>query len=118
MTRLITWTCGGLLASDGKRTSLQISDNQDNLPENQIPTNPSTYHCDIMAWNQAISNGQDSRGQNGEAPDLNDINVNTWFDSFPNNRSVTPVPREYDLTVDTNGSAGRGTATYVPLNNP
>ena len=151
----------GLLASDGQRTSLQISDNRDDLPENQIPTNPSTYHCDIMAWNQAVSNGQDPRGQNGEAPDLNDINVNTWFNSFPNNRSdtpvndtsgyvfydwdndenqdhmeyyyttsetsytvmqtngiTTPVPREYDLTVDANGSAGRGTATYVPLNNP
>ena len=42
----------------------------------------------------------------------------TSYTVMQTNGISTPVPREYDLTVDTNGSAGRGTATYVPLNNP
>ena len=54
--------------------------------ESQVTTNPNDYHCDIHAWNAALENGVNPRGQNGENPDLNKINVDTWYDSFPDDR--------------------------------
>ena len=69
--------------------NVQTHNNSDNV-QFQNATNPGGYQCDIYAWNEAINHGRDPRGQNGEAPDLNGISVDTWFDSFPDNRTNLP----------------------------
>ena len=62
--------------------------------EYQVCTNPDDYHCDILAWNGSLERGFDPRGQNGEVPDLNSINVDTMYDLFTYNRQQGS-PEEY-----------------------
>ncbi len=59
-------------------------------PQPQTPHDPNDYHCDIMAWNNALDNDIDPRGQNGEDWDGNNLNVSGVFEMFPNNRNEVP----------------------------
>lgn len=74
--------------------------------DRQVTRNPDDFHCDIYAWNAALDHSLNPRGQNGENPDLDDINVDTWYDSFPSNRSKGVPPQNtkgyafYDNTDD------------------
>lgn len=49
------------------------------------------FHCDVVAWNSALDNNLDPRGQNGEAWDANNLTVNQILDYYPDNRSNAPV---------------------------
>ena len=73
-------------------------DIEDNVQKTQVAyqvcTNLKDFHCDIIAWNEAIDRGVDPRGQKGEIPDLNGINVDTMYDLFTYNRQQGS-PEEY-----------------------
>ncbi len=59
-------------------------------PEPQVPDNPSGYHCDITAWNEALNAGMDPRGQGGEQWNGNTASVDDIYDNYPNNRNAEP----------------------------
>ena len=89
----------GMMATNHDSTAQNSTTSPNNLPDAnlssinfQTPTDPNDYHCDIYAWNQAIENGRDPRGQNGEELDLNQINVSSMYDYFPDNRNEGSPP--------------------------
>jgi RHS repeat-associated protein len=61
-------------------------------PIPQIPDDPSDYHCDINAYNNALEHGKDPRGQNGQAWDGNAVSVPEIFAEYPNDRHDAPPP--------------------------
>ena len=60
--------------------------------EPQIPDDPEDYHCDIMAWNNALDNNFDPRSQSGENWDGNELDIPEILDLFPENRNNIPPP--------------------------
>ena len=71
-------------------TVSNINNTANNGIRHQTATNEG-FHCDVIAWNSALDNNLDPRGQNGETWDANNLTVNQILDYYPNNRSNTPV---------------------------
>jgi hypothetical protein len=68
----------------------------------QTPVDPSDYHCDIYAWNEALNNNSDPRAPNGNIWDGNDLTV----------------PQIYDQYTDRNDTPPAGTAGYAFYDSP
>ena len=68
----------------------EASNTANNGIRHQTATNEG-FHCDVIAWNSALDNNLDPRGQNGETWDANNLTVNQILDYYPNNRNNTPV---------------------------
>lgn len=79
-----------------------VSQNSNVVLEHQTPTNPNQVHCDIYAWNAALDNGLDPRGQDGEEWNGNRLTVNQIYDLYPNNRNDLPPAnsRGFALALD------------------
>lgn len=141
-------TCGG---STGTTTTGTTS----SLPY-QTADNPNDFHCDIIAYNEAIDHGITDPGTwNGNTDNIETIYENNYVgkgsDTAQSNTSgyvfydcdsngtyehmeyysagagnkytcwttdgiTNPVPVTYDSTVDSNGHAKTGKATFVSLN--
>ena len=71
-------------------TVSNINNTANNGIRHQTATNEG-FHCDVIAWNSALDNNLDPRGQNGETWDANNLTVNQILDYYPNNRNNTPV---------------------------
>ncbi|MGI5174673.1 hypothetical protein H0R92_13885 [Treponema sp. OMZ 840] len=68
----------------------EASNTANNRIQYQTAAN-NDFHCDVIAWNSALDNNLDPRGQNGEAWDANNLTVNQILDYYPDNRSNAPV---------------------------
>ena len=56
----------------------------------QTPTDPNDYHCDILAWNAALDNGQDPRSQTGTNWNGNELTVAEIYALYPDDRTQAP----------------------------
>ena len=126
-------------------------------PNYQTPVNSDDYHCDIIAYNEAVKNGASNPGNwDGNTNTVNQIYHNNYegqgssspsngdsgyvFYDLDNNGTMDhmeyyesgsgsnytvyrtdgiiepPEPTTYDSNTDSNGSAGVGSAIFVPIN--
>lgn len=51
-------------------------------PTQQVCTNPTDYHCDIYAWNEAVKNGLDPRAGHQSEIDLNRATASEMYNYY------------------------------------
>jgi RHS repeat-associated protein len=82
----------GLSANDNADGETSITPDPTPEPpvQPQEATDPSDYHCDIYAWNEALNDGYDPRSQDGTEWNGNNETVPDIFGNYPDNRTNTP----------------------------